>query len=93
MLSSRLWISSLLLVWPTKIDISRPFRYVFGRCTFEFHKNQMGIDVIVTPFKFCTIQATSNDISVVDLDVRSKVSDVEFCGCVCVVTSVNTACL
>ena len=48
LLTSLLWISTLLCPIKMKFDVS--LRYV--RFTFEFDKNQMGYDVAVTSFKF-----------------------------------------
>ena len=50
LLASLLWISPFLCLIKMKFSLS--LRYALGRFVFEFHKIQMGDDVIMTSFKF-----------------------------------------
>ena len=59
LLTFQLWISALLCL--IKMKFSMPPRYAYGRFVFEFLKNQMGDDVIVTSSNiFQTIVHISN---------------------------------
>ena len=50
LLTFLLWIEAFLC--PIKMKFYEPLTYVLGKFAFEFHKNRIGDEVIVTSFKF-----------------------------------------